>query len=278
MRHIPFRRLPPGSASPGLVSESCEFDESAPGRQLVSCLMVTRGNLDFVRSACASFESQTWPDKELVVVTDRANDELRLLVRAQGEQVRLFEVGPGYTLGELRNLSVGRSRGDFVCPWDDDDLRDPDWIAASLRVLQQAAVDAVFLERIVLWWESRQWLALSARRAWEGSMLAKRSVIPVYPAMARTEDTAIVRWMLRYCSVALMDQPQFYVYRITGENTCDPAHFETLFAQCSRRYQAEEFGEVLRLPAFRFAGPRDPSVHPKDPTVRMEDPASRRRT
>src|ERR1700761_6074911 len=44
--------------------------EPRPSQPLVSCLMVTRGDVGLIRYALACYAAQTWPRRELVVVTD----------------------------------------------------------------------------------------------------------------------------------------------------------------------------------------------------------------
>jgi glycosyltransferase involved in cell wall biosynthesis len=230
------------------ASEYREMQPSAAG-PLVSCLMVTRGNVALVASAFACFRAQTWHNKELVVVCDNVTAELRALLDSDA-RVRLIEVTQKLALGDLRNLSVASSKGTYVCQWDDDDLYDPRRIAVQMGLIMSANVMAVFLSRWLIWWPARDVLALSGRRQWEGSMLAHRSVISVYPSMSRGEDSQIARLIADYHPTVLVDCPQMYCYRVTGENTFDASHFEQMLAHATKIFSDQEKRSMLSLPCF----------------------------
>jgi len=215
--------------------------------------MVTRGNMNLIRASYNSFRSQTWTHKELIIVSDNVTGELEQLARSNPQEVKLFEIPPGNELGDLRNLSVAKSRGDFVCQWDDDDLYDPNRIAISMRILSQASVDAVFLNSWLMWWEARKLLAISPVSVWDGSLFARRSIIPIYPSLTKGEDNYITNWICRNHSVALIEYPQLYLYRITGENTWGTQHFERLFGSASKIFSNAELKEAFKLPCFAFA-------------------------
>ena len=93
-------------------------------------------------------------------------------------------------------------------------------------------------------------MCISPSRVWEGSLLARRSVMPVYPALKKGEDTTVTKWITEHFPVALIDCPQLYCYRITGQNTWNEAHFESLFAAANKHFKPEEFGGVFALPCF----------------------------
>ena len=126
--------------------------------------MVTRGNPKLVRSSVASFRAQIWPNRELVVVSCSVTTELRDILVEPNE--RLIEAPLGLSLGDLRNLSVASSQGEYLIVWDDDDLFDPNRISVMVQVLRHANVSAVFLNQLLIWWQERDLLALSGRRIW----------------------------------------------------------------------------------------------------------------
>ena len=212
--------------------------------------------MNLIRQSYSSFKSQTWQNRELVIICDNVTEELRALAVSDGDdEVRLVEVVCGrFTLGDLRNLSVARSRGEFICQWDDDDLYDPDRISISMKVLIESSVEAVFLSRWLLWWESMGKLSISSSRVWEGSMLARRSVIPIYASIKKGEDTLVTKLISRQFPISLIDYPQLYCYRVTGYNTFSDNHFEQLFAHSSKVFKEEEFAAVFSLPCFNCIG------------------------
>lgn len=220
---------------------------------LVSCLMVTRGNPEMVRQSLASFRDQTWPERELIIVTVNVTAALRSLIAAYGlARVTLVEAAGNLTLGDQRNLSLAHCHGEFVCIWDDDDLYSPQRIEISIRALRSRGVDAVFLDRLLLWWPARQRLAISFSRLWENTMLARRTAVPAYVALPQGEDAAMVDWLTLHSSHALVNAPDLYAYRVTGENQCSTEHFERLFAMSSE-LTGERHAAMLQAPCFKYA-------------------------
>lgn len=227
-------------------------ERPAAERPLVSCLMVTRGNLDLMRHSVDCFARQSWVERELVVVTDadRAQAVGDLLRAFELKRAQVVGLGPGMTLGDLRNIAIARARGEILIQWDDDDLSDPDRIAVAVGVLQREAVSAVFLDRWLLWWPSRQLAALAYPRACEGSIAMWRRGARVYPALARGEDTLALNYLDE--PVGLIDAPLQYVYTITGENTWDEAHFEAQVAAAEHRFEGDDYHALIALLAQRL--------------------------
>lgn len=246
MKKVPYQRFPAGVTS---AADVFEIVEGSSGIPKVSCLMVTRGNIELAKTAYYSFRLQTWSNKELIIICDSNAEELRKMV-ALDDRVRFVEVPSGFSLGELRNISVSQASGDFVCQWDDDDLYAPERISISLGVLLSASVDAVFLNSWIVWWMQRNLMCIAPSRIWEGSLLARRSVMPIYPALKKGEDTTVTQWITEHFPVAVIDYPQLYCYRITGENTWNVEHFESLFSAASKLFQSDELDSLFALPCF----------------------------
>ena len=228
---------------------------------LVSCLMVTRGELARVRFSIDQFKRQTYSPRELVIVCDEVSEALEALVVAAGGDVRLVPAVPGLTLGELRNLSVAEARGDLVCQWDDDDLYSPDRIAHGVGALLQVGADALFLRQWFIWCPSQRVLALSRSRIWEGSMIAFRHALAPYPALRREEDTRMVDAMVSRSSIALLDDPLSYCYCIHGQNTSPDDHMQKLIDTAKPRF---EYAEGLAAFSSTFAFASHPALGGRD--------------
>lgn len=213
--------------------------------------MVTRGALHPARHALDCFQRQTYPERELIIVCDRPGAPLARHVAALGDpRIRFVETTPA-PLGSLRNVSVEAALGTLVCQWDDDDLYSRDRLTLQRAALDRGAVDACFLSRWTLWWPARRRLAISGKRVWEGSMLARREAIGRYPALATGEDTA----MLATHRAVALDAPSAYCYVVHGKNSRGDAHFERLFDAAQRpdaTYEdaLEILGRVVPLSAY----------------------------
>jgi hypothetical protein len=104
-----------------------------------------------------------------------------------------------------------------------------------------------------MWWKARKLLAVSPRSVRDGSLFARRSVVPIYPSRAKGEDNFITNWICRNHPVALIEYQQLYLYRITGANTWNTQHFERLFRFASKTFEPAELKEAFKLPCFAFA-------------------------
>lgn len=200
---------------------------------LVSCLMVTRGDAGLCRQAIGAFQTQTYGHRELVVLSQRADAPVRGLVEALRDPSIRFVAGPQGSLGGLRNASVAAAKGELICQWDDDDLYDRRRIELMLSALTAAKADAACLARLTLWWPARRRLALSQARFWEGTILAVKDKLPAYPDLQAGEDTAVADILYRQSRLVALDAPGAYIYRVTGKNTWDDAHFEGLFSRAT---------------------------------------------
>ena len=206
---------------------------------LVSCLMVTRDRAPQAFLAVGCFLRQTYPQRELVIVDDGADDDLaRMVAGLADERIRMVRrPDRGETLGELRNIAVGLARGQLVCQWDDDDLSDPDRLWWQVCVLTDSAVSACILERWTMLWASGPRVAVGRRRLWEGSMVARMADLPAYPPERRGEDSAVAQALVDAGTIALLDLPALYVYVIHGRNTFDGAHFDAHWEAASHRFE-----------------------------------------
>jgi glycosyltransferase involved in cell wall biosynthesis len=179
--------------------------------------MVTqRKRIGLARRAIECFRQQDYPAKELVVVSDDDVSELG---------VPFHQVPTGLVLGDLRNLAIGRAHGQFLAQWDDDDIHHPERLSKQIKALtSNPAADGCALQRWTVAWPARNLYAISNRRAWEGSILARRWRLPAYPSLARGEDIAPIASM----RLVLLDEPHLYVYVIHGDNTFDEPHFQAI--------------------------------------------------
>lgn len=115
--------------------------EGAKSAPLVSCVMVTgkdAGHYAMARLAAESFEAQTYPNKELVIIND-GPETLNLNV-SRCREIRIdqpLDPTKRLTLGALRNIGLDESRGDWICQWDDDDWSHPHRISMQMAVRQE---------------------------------------------------------------------------------------------------------------------------------------------
>lgn len=200
---------------------------------LVSCLMVSRGDRFPAEHAIRCYRQQSYTNRELVIVTTAKNSAVSALVTEIADpSIRYIEV-TAPTLGELRNASVAHARGSLIAHWDDDDLHHPERLTHQIAALTQTGAKACFLERILLWWPARRLLKTGHARMWEGSMIAHRAIVPVYPARPREEDLFVADAIARLHPVTALDWAEGYCYAVHGGNTNQAPHFAYLFGEAT---------------------------------------------
>jgi len=104
---------------------------------LVSCICMTYNRPPhhqyLIEEAVESFLRQTYPNKEMILINDCAEQEI--LCDASG--VRVFNMAGRFpTLGDKHNAAIRLSSGDLIAPWDDDDISLPWRLARSVELLQ----------------------------------------------------------------------------------------------------------------------------------------------
>lgn len=211
---------------------------SAKSNVQISCLTVTQAHrFNFLKNALDDFQAQRDVDSELVLVHDSGSDFHTQILEYLGmhsfNRVRCFQVAPGLTLGELRNINVEAAQGEFICQWDDDDRYHPDRLRLQLQALQQNSAEACFLQ------DQLHYFSHSRRLFWTewqrdpfpldvvpGTLLIKRSCMPEYPPLRRGEDTYLCHQLLKNGVLAqrVAGLGWTYVYQFHGKNTWSEAH------------------------------------------------------
>ena len=227
---------------------------------LVSCLMITRGNVELMQFSLACYKQQTYANRELVVVAEpEAGEKVRAFIASQEVlNARVFVAPPGLTIGDHRNLAAARADGAICVAWDDDDLSDRRRLEIAVNVLRKTGAAAAFLARLFIWWPQRRVAAISGRRIWEGTIAAWRSHMPIYPPLPRGSDSAAIKGLVGTQCVAAFDCPLLYGYAVTGRNTWGASHFELFLSTAECVFegdQFDEFNELLsdRLPLLDYA-------------------------
>lgn len=141
----------------------------------VSCLCLTRNRRDWLPQAIACFFSQTYEDKELLIVAD--GEMIEDLVPVDS-RIRIFRPRLQKPLvGVKRNFGCHLAAGTLVAIWDDDDFSAPDRLTRQVERLLDSGV-AVTGYRTMPFTDGQRWwmyrgepafalaTSLLFRRAW----------------------------------------------------------------------------------------------------------------
>lgn len=252
---------------------------------LVSCLMVSRGWKDPARWAIECFRRQTYRDRELVIVTANGEGDLREYVASLGDpQVRFAGALPAETRsGALRNMAVDHARGELLATWDDHELSGADRLATQVTALVTSGASAALLERMVVWWPARREVAISDRRPWEGTLLARRSALPRYREIDVDDAREAVAQLASQHSYVLIDDPNLHVCAVDGIGASSGGHLDRALQGATFRAKDVEYERALSvvskhvplLEYLEWLQERDPRTYALSPSAAapLEAPA-----
>jgi len=244
-----YIRETPGAANGNGTVDLDRCDEDAR----ISCIMATRGRAFPALHAIACFQSQTYRNRELIVISASMECEVKALVAELNDpRIRFLEYPVADTVGDLRNAAIAEATGDLIAIWDDDDLSDPDRLRWQAAALQQARGDACFLAFVVLWWPSRLRLAHSACRRWENTMLARKAVLPPYSAVRRGGDTMLVETLKASSNLVTIEKLFGYCYIKHDSNLWGDDHFDRLFRDGSAEVSPTDYEQQLAILSERM--------------------------
>lgn len=211
---------------------------------MISCVCVTTGRRPaLLAESVLDFHAQTFPDRELVILHDGDDATDSCLRRHACATVHIARSEPGQPLGLLRNQAIAHCRGDLICQWDDDDRNHPERLARQAIALQREGAIACYLV------DQLHWFMPDALLCWDdwdrepyplnliqGTMMARRDVLPPYPGLARGEDTAQTCALLRAAATQgwrvarLRGAGWCSIYRQHEGNAWDAAHHREISA------------------------------------------------
>jgi glycosyltransferase involved in cell wall biosynthesis len=194
-------------------------------------MCVTRGRVRLLRRAIKCFINQTYRERELVVVYESDDTPTRqVLAELDDNSIYPIEVPavPRLALGSLRNIALQAGTGTYVAQWDDDDWHGPERLAEQMQAIRETGKQACVLARWTVYDCLTERAFVSNVRAWEGSIVAARSVVPPYPDLVKLEDTPVVEELICQDRVIMLDRPELYVYTYHGRNTWDSNHWKRI--------------------------------------------------
>ena len=207
---------------------------------LISCLCVTRNKAELLARAIKCFKAQTYPKKELIIIYENDDRCTKHLVQSiRNDEIRVVEVSsnPKTTLGELRNIAVQESRGDYVCQWDDDDWYHDRRMEVQMKSIAESFKRASVLLSWIVFDATANEAYISPMRIWEGSILFEKNIFSdelKYENISKGEDTGLVQKMLVKNYVYPLLAPCLYIYVFHGKNTFDEGHFKKIFNHSQR--------------------------------------------
>ncbi|MES2826352.1 MAG: glycosyltransferase family A protein [Pseudomonadota bacterium] len=217
---------------------------------LVSCLCVTHNRTHYLASAIKCFRSQTYQNKELVIVhleSDEATTEYGRSLSDDNIRVIAVDDYEHETLGDVRNRAIQEAKGSYICNWDDDDWYHNERIATQIAAIKDNGKEASILLYLLMYDHKRKNAYITHRRDWENSYMCSKNILKTfgisYPSLNKREDSPFIEKLKDATAIFPIVKPQLYVYSYTGQNTCGDYHFDSLFQYAHKL--PEEQGKLL---------------------------------
>lgn len=199
----------------------------------VSCLTITNNRLKLLKKSIQHFLNQTYKNRELIIVYYNTDENTKKWLITNKEYLNsnniffyMFVVDDGLHLGAIRNYGIKKTKGDWICIWDDDDWFSPFRIEKQMIFCQENKLDACTLRSIMIYSDKYQELKLSYERSdgWEGSLLVKKLIIPKYHNAKKGEDTPVVMKLISDYKFLTLFDPELYVYIFHDKNISGSRH------------------------------------------------------
>lgn len=204
---------------------------------LISCICVTYDRPDLLYRAIVCFESQNYPNKELVISYPEKDEQTRTLLDnfMEHSQMNIMRIirSDGESVGNARNSAIAKCHGDYMCVWDDDDWYHSSRLSYQYNSMKTTAsgYNASVLRSLIFFDETTKNAYQSFRYPWENTLLCRKEIIlqNPYAHTNKGEDTHIIKFLdgkkfLHYID----DAPYLYVYIYHGRNTWDHDHYSHL--------------------------------------------------
>ena len=215
---------------------------------LISCLCITKNTPLLLNRAISCYKSQTYSNKELLVVYESDNTQIEQVIEAEKTEgsIHFIEMPalPKSSLGELKNKAIALSKGVYFSQWDDDDWYGGDRLQIQMDAMLKNGASVCFFGHWIFYDAVAEIAYLSFKRNWEGSILCKKNIVTEeikYALLPKLEDTPFVNKISEMYTVTQVIKPGSYIYVYHGNNTWSYAHFQDNFLkgqQMSAPYSA----------------------------------------
>jgi len=218
--------------------------------------MPTADRRAFVARAIRYFCAQDYPNKELLILDDGAEQVAESL--QADERLRCLRLEQKSPLGAKRNLACKEARGDVIVHWDDDDWMASWRLSYQVRALVENNAAVCGLDKLYFYEPERdqawQYVYPERARFWvAGATLCYLKSFwreNPFPNINVGEDTRFVWGGDARRMIALPDA-SFYVAMIHPGNTSrkrtsDP-RYRPIAADQIRRMMADDFEDHARL-------------------------------
>ena len=199
-------------------------------RPLISCLCPTRNHPDIVKKVIKCFQSQTYKNKELILVINEDSSYIEEVKKLTTNNVKLFYAPKDSILGAIRNISVDNAKGEYIAQWDDDNTHHKDRLALQYNHVIKFNKQACFLRRVLIHDMITGDKGITKPgRGIESTIVALKKYLPRYDNNTKVaEDLPARIFFQKDGKSTTLDEPQLYTYNIHNNNTCKYVHLRSM--------------------------------------------------
>jgi glycosyltransferase involved in cell wall biosynthesis len=99
---------------------------------LVSIVIPVHNGEEYIKEAIDSCLNQTYKNIEIIVVDDESTDNTLKILREYGDRITVIHVEKQNGLGNVLNIGIRASKGEYIARMDADDVMYPDRISKQL--------------------------------------------------------------------------------------------------------------------------------------------------
>jgi len=211
---------------------------------LVSAVMPTRGRRGYAAQALQCFLSQTWPDKELIILDDADNPSFEK--PPEGNNIKYTLLDKRLNIPEKRNMVCKAADGEIIVNFDSDDWSAPNRIAVQVELMEQEKKDVCGFRFMYFWDEVKKqaWIYRGLPDYVLGtSLMFKRTWWARNHWDSRHRigsDNIFTTVASRSKQLAVSPVPDFMVARCHKDNT-SPKRFGTRWKKANREELPQAF-------------------------------------
>jgi glycosyltransferase involved in cell wall biosynthesis len=194
----------------------------------------------YIGDAIKSFASQTYHNKELIIVHCDGfyfNEYLKNIYVKNDPRIKLIGLNK-QTLGSMRNVAIEKSSGELVATWDDDDISHPIRLERQLNEMLLRRAEFSYLTKYVHLFEDDANIFLVNKLkptiyvdcVVENTMIGFKNKFPIkYLNLNSGEDTPVNLKIINSRKIYIhIDENYLFVYRFCKSNVWNKKHHITM--------------------------------------------------
>ena len=228
-----------------VIIEPLSMEKTVFLDNIVSCIMLTK-NKEFYKFAIQNFLSQTYKQRELIIIADNEeifNEVNNYLTKDEsmfaGENI-VIKLSNSGTIGGMRNEALEIAKGEFVCTWDDDDIRSVEYIETMIKPILDSNADLCVSSQVIMTNTlTREKKVAYSENEGFGNVAIWRNNNLRYGLLNKGEDTKFLNKLVGrgFVKVLIDNKPELYNYIFHGSNISGIDHWNFLFSNSDKKIE-----------------------------------------